>query len=166
MIEKTKHSKYSEDKKQREYQLIEQFLQICDDFSGYNFSRFSENPDMIYLKNSEELGFDSVIISEDQAVVDCYFHENMCEIGIPTKLSQDEKLNKIEVFFENKLFSHFRRYSVPTVLVFTLLDTRSTSIDDLVSIAKRFKLPELTMYNIVDYYITDNSSYVKIAETK
>ncbi len=160
------HSIYSEDKKQREHELIAQFLKICPDFEGYTFLNFSENPDMIFQKDGHKVGFDSVIISEDQASVDCYFDLDMCKIGIPTKLNNAERTEKITIFFENKLFKHFRRYSLPTVLVFSLVDTSATTFSQLTTIAKRFQLPEFSMFNITDYYICDGSRYVKIAETK
>lgn len=160
----SQHSNYSEDKKQREFELIEQFLSICPDFEGYEFVKFSENPDMIYQKNNDQIGFDSVIISEDQASADCYFDVEMCEIGIPTKLTEKERADKITIFFENKLFKHFRRYELPTVLVFSLVDTSPTTFTQLYSVAKRFKLPEFSIFNIVDYYLCDDKRYLKIAE--
>ncbi len=161
-----KYENYSEDKKIREHQLIEEFLRICPDFDDYKFVRFSENPDMVYQKGSNVLGFDSVIISDDQASIDCYFEESMCQIGIPSRLSEEEKNDKITIFFENKLFKHFRRYDVPTVLVFSLVDTEPTTYTQLINVAKRFALPEFEMFNIVDYYITDSHNYQKITKTK
>lgn len=159
---KLNYSTYSTDKKTREHQLVEQFLHICPDFAGYEFGEFSENPDMIYRNGDKTIGFDSVIISDDQASVDCYFEASMCKIGIPTRLSEAEKTNKIEIFFENKLFKHFRRYAVPTVLVFSLVDTETTTLSQLVEIARRFRLPELDIFNIVSYYLTDGENYQKI----
>lgn len=162
----TKHSNYSEDKKQREFELIEQFLSICPDFDGYEFVKFSENPDMVYKNKNRQIGFDSVIISEDQASADCYFDVDMCEIGIPTKLTEKERADKITVFFENKLFKHFRRYDLPTVLVFSLVDTNPTTFSQLYTVAKRFRLPEFSMFNIIDYYLCDDKRYLKVAETR
>ncbi len=159
------HSSLSEEKKQREYQLIEQFLQICDDFDGYQFVRFSENPDMIYSNGQKEIGFDSVIVSPDQATIDCYFDEAMCQVNLPTKLKGKERADKIAIFFENKLFKHWRRYSVPTVLVFSLLDTEPPTFNELLDIASRFRLPEFALYNISDYYLSDGKRFVKIVET-
>lgn len=159
------HSQYSQDKKMREFQLIEQFLTICPDFRGYKFVGFSENPDMIYAKENHSVGFDSVIISEDQASADCYFDASMCKIGIPTKLTEKERADKITVFFENKLFKHFRRYDTPTVLVFSLVDISPTTFSQLYTIAKRFKLPEFSIFNITDYYLCDSKQYLKIDET-
>lgn len=159
------HSKYSEDKKMREFQLIEQFLTLCPDFKDYKFVRFSENPDMIYSNQNDAIGFDSVIISEDQASADCYFDADMCKIGIPTQLTEKERADKITVFFENKLFKHFRRYDTPTVLVFSLVDTSPTTFSQLYTIARRFKLPEFSIFNIIDYYLCDGKQYLKIDET-
>ncbi|MBA3679521.1 hypothetical protein H0W80_05065 [Candidatus Saccharibacteria bacterium] len=159
------HSQYSEDKKQREYELVEQFLHVCSDFTGYTFMQFSENPDMIYEKGEQQIGFDSVIISEDQATVDCYFDEGMCAISLPTKLTPSEKSDKIAVFFENKLFKHWRRYALPTVLVFSLVDTELTTFDQLLNVAQRFELPEFSLFNISDYYLCDGKRFIKISET-
>lgn len=159
------HSALSNDKKMREFQLIEQFLNLCPDFEDYKFVRFSENPDMVYQKSTHTIGFDSVIISEDQAIADCYFDKSMCTIGIPTKLTEKERADKITIFFENKLFKHFRRYDLPTVLVFSLVDTSPTTFMQLYAVAKRFKLPEFSIFNIADYYICDGKRYLKIAET-
>ena len=164
-MDNLQHSKYSEEKKQREFELIEQFLHICPDFAGYKFVQLSENPDMIYAKGESQIGFDSVIISPDQATLDCYFDVDMCRISLPTKLKGRERADKIAVFFENKLFKHWRRYALPTVLVFTLLDTEPATFNDLLDIVSRFKLPKFELYNISDYYITDGKRYVKIAET-
>ena len=160
------HSKFSQDKKTREFQLIEQFLSLCEDFKDYRFLEFSENPDMIYVNDkNDKIGFDSVIISEDQASADCYFNQSMCEITLPTKLTEEERSEKIIVFFENKLFKHFRRYEVPTVLVFSLVDTSPTTFSQLYSVSKRFKLPEFSIFNITDYYLCDGKQYIKIDET-
>lgn len=165
-MDNIQHSNYSEDKKQREFELIEQFLHICPDFVGYSFVELSENPDMIYSNGDKQIGFDSVIISPDQATVDCYFDESMCTIGVPSKLKGRERADQIAVFFENKLFKHWRRYSIPTVLVFTLLDTEVSTFDVLLAIVGRFQLPEFDLYNISDYYLCDSKRYIKIAETK
>jgi hypothetical protein len=164
-MDNLQHSNYSEEKKQREFELVEQFLSICPDFAGFKFQNFQENPDMIYSDGKRKVGFDSVIISPDQATVDCYFDEAMCRIGVPSRLQGRERADKIAVFFENKLFKHWRRYAVPTVLVFTLLDTEPATFNELLAIVSRFKLPEFELYNISDYYLTDGKRYVKIAET-
>ncbi len=159
------HSYYSTNKKEREHELIEEFLNICPDFEGFKFLQFSENPDMIYHQGDRVIGFDSIIISEDQSTVDCYFDAGMCKVNIPTKLSQSERTDKIAIFFENKLFKHWRRYSLPTVLVFSLVDTTETTLDQLAMVAGRFKLPQFDLFNISDYYICDKNKYIKIAET-
>ena len=56
-------------KKQREKELLEKFIAICPDFAGWHFNSFAENPDAIYKKEDSLLGFDSIIISDDQASV-------------------------------------------------------------------------------------------------
>lgn len=152
-------------KKQREKELLEKFIAICPDFGGWQFSSFAENPDAIYKKGDGLLGFDSIIISDDQASVQCVYSPELCKLSLPANLPHDQRLNEIEVFFANKLFSHLRRYSLPTVLVFTLVDTQSTSFEDIVAIAQRFKLPRLDDFNIIAYYICDNKNYVKIASS-
>ena len=152
-------------KKQREKNLLEKFIEICPDFKGWYFNSFAENPDAIYKKDDDLMGFDSIIISDDQASVQCVYSPELCKLSLPANLPHDQRLNEIEVFFANKLFSHLRRYSLPTVLVFTLVDTQSTSFEDIVAIAQRFKLPRLYDFNIVAYYICDNKNYVKIASS-
>ena len=150
-------------KKQREKDLIENFIRICPDYQGWGFYEFAENPDAIYRKADAIIGFDSIIISDDQASVQCVYNPQLCRLSLPANLPHDQRLNEIEVFFSNKLFSHLRRYSVPTVLVFTLVDTQSTSFSDIVAIARQFKLPRLDEFNIIAYYICDEKNYVKIA---
>lgn len=152
-------------KKQRERELIDQFIKICPKYRGWVFDSYSENPDAIYRKNSNQIGFDSVIISDDQASVQCVYNPELCKIHIPANLPHDQRLSEIENFFANKLFSHLRHYSLPTVLVFTLVDTTSTSFADLETIAKVFKLPRLEGKNILAYYLTDNIQYVQIARS-
>ena len=152
-------------KKQREKELLDTFIGICPEFNGWQFYRFAENPDAIYKKNDGIIGFDSIIISDDQASVQCVYNPQLCRLSLPANLPHDQRLNEIEVFFSNKLFSHLRRYSVPTVLVFSLVDTQSTSFEDIVAIAQKFKLPKLDEFNIVAYYICDNKNFVKIASS-
>lgn len=159
------HSTYSKDKKLREYKLIEEFLTICPDFKGYKFVKFSENPDLIYQSSTGQIGFDSVIISQDQAAAECYFDASLCRLTLPSKLSADEQAEKILVFFENKLFMHWRRYSLATVLVFSLVGSDAQVFDRLAAIIARFKLPEFSMYNISDYYLCDSKKAVKLAES-
>lgn len=158
-------SKLDLTKKNREKQLIESFISICPDYQGWEFYNFAENPDVIYKKNNEIMGFDSIIISDDQASVQCVYKPDLCQLSLPAKISREKRINEIEVFFANKLFTHLRSYSIPTVLVFTIIDTQSTSFDDLVEIAMRFKLPRLDEFNILAYYICDNKNYVKIASS-
>jgi hypothetical protein len=159
------HTKIDQVKKNRERELVEQFLHICPDFSGYQFKRFEENPDMVYEKNGHELGFDSIIISEDQASVQCHYNPQLCTLSIPSALAQNERNERITVFFENKLFDHLRRYSLPTVLVFSLVEPKKVGLAELAAIAGRFELPEFKMFNIYDYYLCDNTSFVKIKES-
>lgn len=152
-------------KKYREKELIDQFIKICPHYHGWVFGSFSENPDAIYYKGQHKLGFDSIIISDDQASIQCVYSPEYCRIGLPANLPHDERLKQIEIFFVNKLFTHLRQYSIPTVLIFTLVDTTSTSFADLVGIAKNFRLPKLKEYNIRAYYICDNRQFVKIASS-
>lgn len=154
-----------ETKKLRERSLIDQFISICPDFSGWSFESFSENPDAIYKKGINRLGFDSVIISDDQASVQCVYSPELCQISLPTNLPHNQRLDEIETFFANKLLSHLRQYSLPTVLVFTLVDTTSTSFADLANIAKAFKLPKIKSLNIEAYYLCDEKQYVRIASS-
>lgn len=153
-------------KKRRERELLDQFISICPRYQGWEFVEFSENPDAIYRKDQNQLGFDSVIISDDQVSVQCVYSPELCKIGLPVNLPHDQRLGEIETFFANKLFSHLRHYSLPTVLVFTLVDTTSTSFADLVTIAKAFKLPKLEENNIEAYYLCDGKKYVQIARSR
>ncbi len=152
-------------KKLRERELIEQFIKICPKYSDWEFESYSENPDMVYTKGANRLGFDSIIISDDQASVQCVYSPELCKVTIPANLPHAERLNEIETFFANKLFTHLRHYSLPTVLVFTLVDTESTSFADIINIAKNFKLPKLDIYNIQSYYLCDNTQYVQVASS-
>jgi hypothetical protein len=155
-----------QDKKLREKKLIEDFVGLCSDFSGWKFDAFSENPDVIMRKEEYLLGFESVIISDDQASVQCVYRPELCALSLPANLPHDQRLNEIEVFFSNKLYDHLRKYSMPTVLVFSLVDTQSTSFEDIVEIAKKFILPTLKDFNIEAYYICNENSYVRIASAK
>lgn len=150
-------------KKQREKELIEDFIKICPDFVGWEFNSFSENPDVIMNKDEYLLGFESVIISDDQASVQCVYKPDLCLLSLPANLPHEQRLNEIEIFFSNKLYDHLRKYSLPTVLVFSLIDTRSTAFADIVEIARKFTLPTLKDFNIEAYYIASDTDYVKIA---
>ncbi len=150
-------------KKLREKGLIEEFVSICPDFKDWEFVEFSENPDIIMRKDEFILGFESIIISDDQASVQCVYKPELCLLSLPANLPHEERLNEIEVFFSNKLYDHMRKYSLPTVLVFSLVDTESTSFADIVAIAKRFSLPSLRDFNIDSYYICNGRDFVKIA---
>lgn len=150
-------------KKQREKDLIDAFVKLCPEYQGWEFDSYAENPDAIYRKGDRIVGFDSIIISDDQASVQCVYSPELCQVSLPANLPHDQRLNEIETFFANKLFTHLRRYSVPTVLVFTLVDTQSTSFEDIVAIAQKFRLPKLEHFNIIAYYICDNQNFVKIA---
>ena len=158
-------SKLDVQKKMRERELLDKFIAICPDFNGWEFDKFMENPDAVYKKGDKLLGFDSIIISDDQASVQGVYSPDLCQISLPAKLPRDQRLNKIEVFFANKLFTHLRHYSLPTVLVFSIVDTQSTSLEDIVAIAKKFSLPRLEEHNILAYYICTDTDYVKIASS-
>ncbi len=162
-MEKIMKQPFDPTKKHRERELIQDFVNICSDFAGWEFQAYSENPDMAYVKDGKQLGFDSVIISDDQASVQCVYSPQLCRLSLPANLPHDQRLNQIEIFFANKLFTHLRKYSIPTVLVFTLVDTTSTSFADITAIAKQFELPRLESFNILAYYICDNTNYIKIA---
>lgn len=156
-------NKADQTKKLREKQLVEEFVNICPDFAGWKFSEFAENPDVIMKKEEMILGFESVIVSDDQASIQCVYRPELCVLSIPANLPHDQRLSEIEVFFSNKLYDHMRKYSLPTVLVFSLVDTQSTSFEDIVAIAKKFSLPALKDYNIEAYYICNGRDYVEIA---
>jgi hypothetical protein len=158
-------SKLDIKKKMRERELLDEFISICPDFAGWEFFKYMENPDAVYKKEDKLLGFDSIIISDDQASVQCVYSPDLCKLSLPAKIPHDKRLNQIEVFFANKLFTHLRHYSLPTILVFSIVDTESTSLEDIVTIAKKFSLPKLEEHNIAAYYICTHTDYVKIASS-
>lgn len=144
-------------KKLRERALIEEFLVKCPDYRGAIFDSYSENPDLIYKFNGAVIGFDSVIISRDEELINCHFDKNTCEISTP---GGTEDFGEIVDDLVRMLFKHLRKYSIATVLVFTVMDERI----NLEKLAKSFRLPQFDQLNIKDYYINNNKNYVKVSE--
>ena len=145
------------DKKSRERHYIDQFLGICNDFSGYTFAFYRENPDLVYSNTRDELGFDSIVIAEDQEAASCYFEEAMCTVHVPSDTLHND-LMSIRVFFTEKLTKHMRRYAIPTVLVFTILDEQ-VNLHELATQITIAAAPEL---NISAYYLVNSSSFLKL----
>lgn len=153
-------------KKLRELELVNAFIAINKRYLGWEFDSFSENPDLIYRKDNNLLGFESVIISDSQDSIHCVYDHKACRLDIPGQIDRDKRTSEIENFFSNTLFNHLRPYSMPTVLVFSVIGVKSVSFVDLVNIAKKYKLPRLDMYNISAYYLTNNIDYTRIASAK
>lgn len=148
-------------KKLRERALIEQFLSLCPDFEGYSFERYSENPDIIYKKNTHELGFDSVIIAEDQDVIDCHFDALSCKLRIHSLTAGQELLDKAAELLTHNLFKHIRQYHIPTILVFSVLNPDI----DIQKLSQHFRLPALSSRNMEGYYLANKKSFVRVALT-
>ncbi len=148
-------------KKLRERELIDQFLAVCSDFAGYQFVSYEENPDTVYARDGKQVGFESVIISDNQASAECYFEREACVVQVPANLSVPERTQQIVNFLSNKLFEHWRHYSLPTVVVFSLVDTE-VAINDLMTIAEQFDLPDMQELNIAGYYLCDGQQWVSL----
>lgn len=148
-------------KKHREKDLVDQFIGVCSDYASYQFERFEENPDLVYISEGQELGFESVIISDNQASAECYFERELCAVQVPANLPVAERTQQIVSFLSNKLFDHWRRYSISTVVVFSLVDTE-VAINDLASIAEQFDLPSFEELNIMAYYLCDGVKWIKL----
>jgi len=146
-------------KKLRERALVEEFLVKCPDYRGAVFDSYSENPDLIYKIDGTTIGFDSVIISRDEELINCHFDKNTCQVSTP---GGTENFGDIVDDLIRMLFKHLRKYSIPTVLVFTVIDQRV----NLEKLAKSFRLPQFDQLNIKDYYITSKKSYIKVSENE
>ncbi len=155
--QKSKNNSHIMTKKLRERALIEDFLVKCPDYRKATFDSYSENPDLIYDINGQELGFDSVIISKDENAINCRFDQNKCQLSTP---GGTEDFGEIVNDLIQMLFKHLREYSIPTVLVFSVFDERV----DLKKLANSFRLPEFNQLNIKDYYITNKTNYIKVSE--
>lgn len=147
-------------KKLREQALIEEFMAICPYFNGFALSAYSENPDLVYRKGNINLGFDSVIIAQDQNTVDCHFDSEECRLTIRDLVSSEVLLKQASELLIRNLFKHIRAYQIPTVLVFSVLDDKI----DLNLLAQHFKLPEFKSRNIRDYYLSNKHQFVKVSE--
>lgn len=148
-------------KKQREYDLIEAFLAICSDFDGWKFSFYDENPDLVYEKEGHQLGFESVVISADDQLTDCYFDAMKCELKVPP-LKSEAVVESVRAALATHLLDHLRHYKLPTVIVLTIID-ETLALSEL---AESLRLPELTVENIQDYYLANSQSVYKIPETQ
>jgi len=146
-------------KKLRERALVEEFLVKCPDYRGAIFDSYSENPDLIYKIDGTAIGFDSVIISRDEELINCHFDNNTCQVSTP---GGTEDFGDIVDDLIRMLFKHLRKYSIPTVLVFTVIDQRV----NLEKLAESFRLPQFDQLNIKDYYIASKTSYIKVSENE
>ena len=148
-------------KKQREYALVEAFLVRAAEFRGWQFSFFDENPDLVYERDGEQLGFESVVIAPDDAAADCFFDANRCELRVPS-LDSHERLTLVQAALMQHLLDHLRHYKLPTVIVLTITDDTV----NLSELAKNLRLPELKAENIRDYYLTHAHGVYKVRETQ
>ncbi len=148
------------DKKIRERALVEEFMLICPDYQGWQFDSYSENPDLIYTKDDEKLGFESIIVTEDQNTVDCYFDPNKCQLNLRVLDGNPQLLELATEVLVKNLFKHIRSYKMPTVLVFSVLNDEI----DLRKLAEHFVLPEFRQFNIQDYYLASSRDFVKVSQ--
>lgn len=148
-------------KKLRERALVDEFFALCPDYKDYVFHDYRENPDLIYAKGKKLVGFESIIVSEDQSLIECHFDKNRCQLRIPSLSVDDSQTTKATNVFLRNLFNHIRKYSVPTVLVFTVMNEET----DLVELGRSFRLPEFNQFNIKDYYLVNKNHYIKLSES-
>ncbi len=147
-------------KKLAERELIDQFLAVCTDYEGYAFSRYSENPDLVYTHDNHELGFESIVISDGQKGANYYFDRLSYRLEVPAEESAPVQLQHFETFMHNKLMKHIRKYSLPTVFVFSMVGNGLKI--GAGSIAGVYMLPEFEDLKILDYYVFDGSKSAKI----
>lgn len=143
--------------------MVDAFLSKCHDFAGFEFDRYDENPDLVYKKGNQEVGFESIIIADGQNSADCYFDAPSCTIFVPKDESAREQLARLHKFMHRTLMDHIRLYKLPTILVFTLVGTKLRVGAN--SLAGSYMLPEFKDFNIQDYYVFDGSKYAKISES-
>lgn len=148
-------------KKERERKLIEQFLAVTPYFRGYRFGFYDENPDLVYERNGEQLGFESILVlpSSDSH---CRLDASTCSLWLPLQAVSHRDLVSVQTELARTLFEHLRHYKLPTVIVFTL---QNPSIQ-LEQVAAHFALPEVVEHNIADYFITDSERSLQLTETR
>lgn len=146
-------------KKSRERDLVEKFLHRTQDFAGWKFAVYDENPDLIYEKNGQQLGFESIIVAADHAIVDCYFNADMCQLTAPA-LDTATDLARVREALVANVLNHLRHYKIPTVIVVSIIG----STLPLSTIAEHLRLPEMSSSNIRDYYMHRGDEVYKIPE--
>lgn len=149
------------DKKLRERQLIEHFLSLTTRFQGYEFAFYDENPDLVYQRGRDQLGFESILVipSPDSH---CRLDYKTCQIWLPLQSKLNSDLVAIQTELARTLFDHLRHYKLPTVIVFSL---QAANVQ-LETVAAHFALPEVSSQNIRDYYITDGQRVLQLNETR
>ncbi len=147
-------------KKLRERDLIETFLARTTDFAGWKFSFYDENPDLVYVKNGVQLGFESVVVALNSNAADCYFENHTCTLHAPAPAAP-EQLKKLREAMVVHVLDHLRQYKIPTVIVLSVIGP----VVDLAELARGLRLPELAKENIRDYYLCDAQRVYKVAET-
>ena len=149
------------DKKARERELIEKFLNKAQDFPDWKFAQYDENPDLIYQRDGQQLGFESIIVSIQPDAISCFFDTQLCRVTSPS-LDTPDNLEALRQTLLNNLLNHLRRYKVPTIIVVTLIGTELS----LAELARHLRLPEITQHNIRDYYLMRGDEIYKVAETQ
>lgn len=147
-------------KKERERALIEKFLAREPDFDGFTFFAYDENPDLIYMKGDDQLGFETVIVALDHATVDCYFDAAHCTLTSPPP-EDAATLEKLKAALTEHVLDHLRAYKIPTIIVLTVVGSQIP----LAKLAENLALPVLVTHNIQAYYLTNNQVVYKVHTT-
>lgn len=149
------------DKKIRERRLIDQFLRVSPQFRGYEFAFYDENPDLVYRRGENQLGFESILVipSSDSH---CRLDTGTCQLWLPLQSSAHRDLVAVQAELARTLFEHLRHYKLPTVIVFSL----QAAHIQLEQVAAHFALPEVGEQNICDYFITDGVHALQLNETR
>ncbi len=148
-------------KKLRERSLIEQFLKLTPQFRDYSFGFYDENPDLVYLRAGEQLGFESILVIPSEGS-HCRLDAETCQLWLPLKSTAHHNLVSLQAELARTLFEHLRHYKLPTVIVFSL---QAPSVQ-LEQVAAHFALPEVAEHNIRDYFITDGVRALQLSETR
>jgi len=149
------------DKKLRERSLIEQFLELTPQFRGYSFGFYDENPDLVYQRAGDQLGFESILVIPSEGS-HCKLDAETCQLWLPLQSVAHQNLVSVQAELARTLFEHLRHYKLPTVIVFSL---QAPSVQ-LEQVAAHFALPEVAEHNIRDYFITDGVRALQLTETR
>jgi hypothetical protein len=115
---------------------------------------------LIYSDKNRQVGFESILVLPTYKSR-CQFDPTSCELRLPTNRLLNYKFSDIQIELARTLFDHLRHYKIPTVIVFTIANTKLS----LEVVAAHFRLPEVTGHNIQDYYLSNGERSLKIAES-